>query len=229
MAIPFGIVYYDQNASVTSALSEVVTYDSSYRGSRTSSYIAKTYSYGKQFYMRTILHYAIAKNDSIALNYLIDQLGGMDEALKGVNAISGYISYSDSSIYKDYQNKEHRIQGTISCYDMGNYISYMYHEYVNNPKTYQRLINDLAVNEIDSPLQAAFPQDTKILHILGRNTEMNAYFECSIIDYKEPVALIIYVEASSPDSASTLLMIMSSNPLELSSTKLLPSFTSSKY
>ena len=37
------------------------------------------------------------------------------------------------------------------------------------------------------------------------NTEMNAYFECSIIDYKEPVALIIYVEASSPDSAGTAI------------------------
>lgn len=205
MAIPFGIAYYDQLSGGTGSLSEVVTYDSNYKGSRTSSYIAQTYSYGKQFYMRTILHYAIAKNDSIALNYLIDQLGGMDAAVEKINAISGYISYTDSSIYKDYKNREHRIQGTISCYDMGNYLSYMYREFINNPQVNQRLINDLSVNEIESPLQAAFPQDTKILHILGRNTDKNAYLECAVIDYKEPIALVIYVEAASPDSAGSAI------------------------
>jgi len=210
MAIPIAIAYYDKNAGVTGPLSEIVTYDSSYKGNRNSSYIAKTYSYGKQFYMRTILYYALAKNDSIALNYVITNLGGMEETIAQIKKISGYISYDDKVVYKDYSGKEYRTSGTISCYDMGQYLSYIYRTFTINPQVNQRLINDLAANEVDSPLVAAFPQDTRILHILGRNTERKAYMECAIIDYKEPFALIIYVEAYSSEDAGTAIATLGS-------------------
>ena len=121
MAIPFEIVYYNKIAGITGPLSETVTYDGSYKGSRNSSYIAKTYDYGKSFYMRTILNYAICKNDSIALNYVVDSLGGITEAVKSVNEISNYIAYDEAHIYKDYLGKEYRTTGTTSCYDMGIY------------------------------------------------------------------------------------------------------------
>lgn len=210
MAIPLEIVYYDKYAGKTGHLSEVVTFDGSYKGSRYSSYIAKNYNYGKSFYMRTILNYAICKNDSIALNYVVDKVGGMDEAIEAVNNISGYISYSQAYIYKDYLGKEYCAPGTTSCYDMGNYFYYLYHEFINTPQVNQRLINDLAANELESPLKAAFPADTRILHVLGRNTERGAYLECAIVDYKEPFALIIYVESSSPDSAGSAIATIGS-------------------
>ena len=210
MAIPVSIVYYDRNAGVTGPLSEIVTYDSSAKGTRNASYIGKTYSYGKQFYMRTILYYAIAKNDSIALNYMIDNLGGMEETLAGIKKISGYVSYDDKVIYKDYSGKEYRTSGTISCYDMGQYLSYIYRTFTINPQVNQRLVNDLAANEIESPLAAAFPSDTRILHVLGRNTERKAYMECAIVDYKEPFALIIYVEAYSSEDAGTAIATLGS-------------------
>ncbi|MCR4702305.1 MAG: serine hydrolase [Saccharofermentans sp.] len=206
MAIPFEIVYYDRISGVTGPLSEQVVYRAGDEGSdQSASYIAKTYKPGKGFYMRTILNYAIVKNDSIALNYIIEKLGGIDEAIESVNEISGYISYNDSVIYQDYRGKEFRAPGTISCYDMGNYISYMYRVFINNPKTNQRLINDLATSEIESPLSAAFPEDTRILHVLGRNTSRGAYMECAIVDYYEPVALVIYVEAASTETAGTAI------------------------
>ena len=88
---------------------------------------------------------------------------------------------------------------------MGQYLSYMYHTFTINPSVNQRLFNDMASNEIASPLGAAFPQGTKILHVLGRNTERRAYMECAIVDYKEPFALIIYVEAGSSDAAGTAI------------------------
>ena len=210
MAIPIELIYYEQNAGITGPLSEVVTYDGNYNGSRSSSYIAKTYSYGKQFYMRTILNYAVCKNDSIALNYVIDKIGGLDEAIKAVDEISNYISYNDSVIYTDYRGREYRAPGTISCYDMGNYISYMYRQYINDPQVSQRLFNDLADNEMESPLSAAFPPGTQILHVLGRNTERGAYLECAIVDYNEPIAIIIYVESSSPDAAGTAIATIGS-------------------
>ena len=88
---------------------------------------------------------------------------------------------------------------------MGNYISYLYHVYINDPQINQRLINDLADNEVESPLSAAFPSYAKILHVLGRNTDRNAYLECAIVDYKEPIALVIYVEAATPEAAGTAI------------------------
>ena len=210
MAIPAAIVFYDKNAGITGPLSEVVTYDGSSKGTRNSSYIAKTYSYGKQFYMRTILYYSIAKNDSVALNFLINKLGGMEEALAEIKKISGYISFDDKVIYKDYSGKEYRTTGTISCYDMGQYLSYIYRTFTINPQVNQRLLNDLAANEVASPLSAAFPEDTRILHVLGRNTDRKAYMECAIVDYKEPFALIIYVEAASSESAGTAIATLGS-------------------
>ena len=205
MAIPIEIVYYDQIAGITGPLSEVVTYDGNYSGSRSSSYIAQNYSFGKQFYMRSLLNLAITQNDSIALNYVVNNMGGLDAAIESVNEISGYISYNDSVIYQDYLGREYRAPGTISCYDMGNYLSYMYQEFINNSQINQRLINDMASNEMDSPLQDAFPADTRILHVLGRNTDRGAYLECAIVDYKEPIALVIYVEAATPDEAGTAI------------------------
>lgn len=205
MAIPLEIVFYDEAAGSNGPLSEIITYDGNYSGSRNSSYIASNYTYGKQFYMRTLLYHAIANNDSIALNYVITSLGGIDKAIESVNAISGYISYNDSVIYKDYMGREYRAPGTISCYDMGNFLYYMYQEFINNSQINQHLINDMASNEIPSPLADAFPADTGILHVLGRNTDRGAYLECAIVDYKEPIALVIYVEASSPDAAGTAI------------------------
>ena len=209
MAIPLEIVYYDSIYGKTGALSECIKYeavtDDKDRKLLSSSYIAKTYSPGKQFYMRTILNYALCKNDALALSYLITNLGGEKNAIESVNKISGYISYTDSVIYQDYRGKEFRAPGTISCYDMGNYISYMYREFINDPEINQRLINDMAASEIESPLSAAYPQDTKILHVLGRNTERGAYLECAIVDYYEPVAVVIYVEAASTEAAGTAI------------------------
>lgn len=206
MAIPFEIAYYDSIAGTTGPLSKVIDYkDNPPNSARNSSYIARTYFFGKQFYMRTLLNYAIIKNDSVALNFVIEEMGGLDEAVKKVNEISGYISYTDSVIYKDYRGMEFRAPGTISCYDMGNYLSYLYHVFINTPQVHQRLINDMAHSEIESPLAAAFPQGTRILHVLGRNTGRGAYMECAIVDYKEPIALIIYVEAAAPDAAGTAI------------------------
>lgn len=205
MAIPLEIVYYDQIAGITGPLSEEVVYTGDAGGSSSSSYIAKHYSYGKAFYMRTILNLAITKNDSVALSYVVDKLGGIDEAISKVDEISSYISYNDSVIYKDYRGREYRAPGTVSCYDMGNYMNYMYHEFISNPQTNQRLINDLAANEIDSPLKDAFPENTRILHVLGRNTDRGAYLECAIVDYKEPFVVVIYVEASSTSAAGTAI------------------------
>lgn len=205
MAIPLSIVYYNRNTANMGHLSETVVYDSHYHGNRNASFIAKNYYYGKTFYMRTLLNYSIAKNDSIALNYVVDKIGGLDDAIEDVNEISGYIHYNDNVIYKDYLGREYRATGRTSCYDMGNYFSYMYREFINDPQICQHLFNDMAASEVETPLSAAFPPEARILHVLGRNTDKGAYMECAIIDYEEPVALVIYVEAADPEAAGTAI------------------------
>ena len=155
--------------------------------------------------------FRLHKLSSLILYYfLINNLGGMDEALSEIKKISGYISFDDKVIYKDYSGKEFRTTGTISCYDMGQYLSYIYRTFTINPQVNQRLLNDLAANEVGSPLSAAFPEDTRILHVLGRNTDRKAYMECAIVDYKEPFALIIYVEAASSEAAGTAIATLGS-------------------
>ena len=57
MAIPFEIAYYDSIAGTTGPLSNVIVYDDNLNGARNSSYIARTYAFGKEFYMRTLLRY----------------------------------------------------------------------------------------------------------------------------------------------------------------------------
>lgn len=213
MAIPISIVYYDQIATTSGALSQTITYNSDTvlnpeynkftdrKNLKNYSYIYSTFSSGKEFYIRNILNYAVAKGDIVALNYLISNMGGLDPTIESIDEISGYISYNDSILYKDFRGVEHLAPGTTSCYDMGNYLSYMYRVFINNPQVNQRLIDDLAASEVASPLSAAFPENTSILHVYGFNNENHTYMECAIVDYKEPIALVIYVEAGSEEKA----------------------------
>jgi hypothetical protein len=88
---------------------------------------------------------------------------------------------------------------------MAEYLRYLYNGYINTPDVYQRIINDMYYSESVSPLKASFAQDTPILHIQGRNLDMGAYMECAIIDCEEPIAIVVYVEASSEEYANSVM------------------------
>ena len=202
--LPIGIVASERASSGRLSMSQTVTYSSS-GSSGVSSYIASTNAPGKQFYLRTIQRYALALNDALALGYLTDSMGGLESVIPDVDEISGYISYNDKKIYQDFRGLEFSSTGLSTCYDMANYLKYLYNGYTNDPDVYQGLINDISVSETSSPISEAFGTDTPILHMLGRNTEQGAYMDIALIDAEEPIALVIYCEASTPDKAGSAI------------------------
>ena len=204
-AIPIELVWYDQFSKGKQDLAGVSTYQRGSKGAFSASYIGHTYKYGKQFFHRNALNYAITKNDSIALNFIIDSMDGMEKIIPEINKISGYVSYDSVTLYQDYRNRRYKAPARSSCYDMAEYLRYLYNGYINTPDIYQRLINDMYYNETVSPFKGSFAQDTPILHIMGRNTDMGAYMDCAIIDCEEPIALVVYVEASSEEHATNIM------------------------
>jgi len=202
-AVPIEAVYYESIASL-SALETTVTYDGS--GKASTSKIASEYSAGKEFYMRTILNYAVKYNDSYALSVITDALGGIDTVSEKLSEISGILPYTEKRYYTDYSGAEYKGAHRTTAYDMTAFLKHIYIMYKNNPETFGLLINDLAVSEVTSPIKSAFAEDVTVLHGYGVNTELCSHIDCAIIDSYEPVALVIYVEcedASAADAAIT--------------------------
>lgn len=204
-AIPIELVWYDQYSKGKQELAGVSTYSKGSKGAYSASYIGHTYRYGKQFFHRNSLNLAITKNDSIALNFIIDSMGGMEKVTPEINQISGYVGYDSKILYQDYRSRRYKSAGRTSCYDMANYIQYLYNGYINSPDIYQRMINDMYYNEMVSPFKGAFAQDTPILHVQGKNTNMGAFMDCAIIDCEEPVGIIVYVETVYEENANTVM------------------------
>lgn len=207
-SLPAGIVLCDKVEENLANFSSVYTYD----GSKTSniSYISSTYSPGKQFYLRTLLRYSVTLNDDVALYMLVNALGGSEAVSGEINNISSYISYEDEILYTDYRGYEISGARRTTCYDMANYLEYLYEGYINDPDCYQRLINDMAVSETDSPIKNAFGDSADVYHVSGNNSELGAYMDCAIIDGDEPVILIVYAEAKNSSTADEALYTMAS-------------------
>ncbi|MBO4425969.1 MAG: serine hydrolase [Clostridiales bacterium] len=207
-SLPAGIVLCDKVDGNLANFSSVYTYD----GTKTSniSYITSTYSPGKQFYLRTLLRYAVTLNDDVALSMVINVLGGSEAVSDEINAISSYISYEDEVLYTDYRGYEIKGNRRTTCYDMANYLEYLYEGYINDPDCYQRLINDMATSEMESPIKNAFGDSADVYHVSGSNSELGAYMDCAIIDGDEPVILVVYAEAKNSGKADEALYTMSS-------------------
>ena len=184
----------------------------SYDGSKSNSYsyIASVYSAGKQFYLRSLMRYSVTMNDDIALSMLISALGGSEMISDEISSISSYISYEDSVLYTDYRGYEISGNRRTTCYDMANYLEYLYNGYINDPDCYQRLINDMATSEMPSPIKDAFGDTADIYHVCGSNSELGAYMDCAIIDGYEPVILVVYAEAKNADTANSAMFTTAS-------------------
>ena len=207
-ALPMAILYDEACYRGVSSLQRVLTYNGDIPEGG-SSYISSTYTAGKQFYMRTILNLAIANNDSVALQYLISSLGGLESACLRLTSISSYINFTNTVIYTDYTGAQQRGNYRTSAYDMANYLEYLYHGYLNSPDIYQTLINDLYYSQTPSPYSVVFDGDS-IFHISGRNEMTHSYMDAAIIDGDEPFIIVISVESGSYDRAQTAIADLSS-------------------
>lgn len=206
-ALPMSIIYDELCTTGTVSMKSEITYNGD-QSSGNSSYIAQTYTSGKQFYMRTIQNLAIARNDSIALQYLISVNGGSDTSWRKISTISSYINFNESVIYTDYTGVQKRGSFRTSTYDMANYLKYLYYGYLNKPSVYQTLMNDLYYSEIASPYSVVF-DGASVYHISGRNETTHSYIDAAIIDGDEPFIIVISVECSSYDQAQIAIADLS--------------------
>ncbi len=201
--IAYAIDYYDQCKAGTIYPYQDVTYTEDYPGN--SSYISQNYKYGKHFYLRTLAYYMVAYNDNVALNMIVDRLGDNDDLMERINAISCYVDYSKSVLYTDRSGNPKKGPGRSSCYDLANFMVYLYRGYMNDPDAYQPLVDDLSRSQIPSGFNTAFSGgDDLILHLAGRNDEFGEYTDIAIIDGKEPIVVCISVECDSYDRSVTI-------------------------
>lgn len=200
--LPIELAYYDLISINAAYPYDIATYNEDASGN--SSYISRTYSYGKQFYLRTLAYYAITMNDNVALNLLVNRVGGYDFLYNRIGNISCYVDYTQSVLYTN--NKGETLKGPYrsSCYDMVNYAKTLYTDYKNNPEIYQPLVNDLYVSSMPTGYAVGFGEDALILHVVGRSLEYNAYTDLAIIDDKEPIVICIYCECSSIERSQVI-------------------------
>lgn len=203
ITLPVSIAYYERIGKGWTVPTSIVTYQGE-EAPEGSSYIADTYEAGKQFYLRTCANLAVTMNDNLALQYMLDAMGGLENNWSTISSISSYINYTESVIYTDFEGELQRGPHRTSAYDLAAYAEYLYTAYINDPDLYQPLINDLAASEKPTGIQTAFGEDTLVLHMSGTDVEYSAFTDVAIIDAEEPVVLVIYCECSSADRAATI-------------------------
>lgn len=202
-ALPIEIEAYEQIRNGRISPTSTYTY-SGEEAPGNSSFIADNYLPGKNFYMRTLLNLAITQNDNIALAQIIEKCGGMEYIWNRVSRISDYINYTESVTYTDFTGMEQRGPSRSCAYDLANYAEYLYTSYINEPETYQSLINDMAQCQVPGGFNGPFANVNLFLHVTGRNQETSSYTEIAIVDAEEPFVLVVCCECSSPDRAATI-------------------------
>ncbi|MCQ2482265.1 MAG: serine hydrolase [Clostridia bacterium] len=203
--LPIEMLYYEGIAQGTYSSTEVRTYQGdAILGGR--SYIADNYEPGKQFYMQNLAALAIKNNDYLAIKYLLDYMGGISTISSSLSEMSGYIDYSETYTYEDYNGDTIKSSNTSSCYDMVQYMQIFYYNYLRSSSTYQQLLNDLANSNMSSGINNIFSKDTNnlTLNVTGTDDERHAYFAMTLVDGEEPFIVAIYSECASSDRAGVI-------------------------
>ncbi len=200
-ALPINIISSEKAEAGLINPNRLLTYTGHSRVS--GSYIYDTLPTNKQMYYYYVTHLSIAKSDRIALEYVLAELGGLDAIMPKINEISSFQPYDATVFYSDYSGTDLRGPGRSTCFDMARYAQYLYRSYQNNPSCYQNIINAMAYSDVGSPVRSAFGEETPILHIYGRNSDLHAYTELAIIDKYEPFIVCIYIEGENNSDVLT--------------------------
>ncbi len=207
-ALPAGITYCEGVASGLIIPTTNVTYMGE-GAPGNNSFITSTYQPGKIFYLGTCLTLSITHNDSLAYNYLLNNIGGTEAVWEHMYPVSGYINYTVSVTYEDYTGTILRGSGRTCVYDLASYMEYLYYGYINDCDTYLPLIGAMESSEVPCAFSSSFSEGTRILHVSGRNEESHSYTEVALIDGDEPVILVISCECASYDRANTIMAALS--------------------
>lgn len=205
ISMPVATYAYERIAAGTTSSGTLYTYEGN--GTDLSSYIAANYKAGKKFYLGTLINYAIVHNDSVALDEVIKQLGGLEQVAEKISE-GAILPYNQTCYYTDYKNQEYKGKYRTSTIDMSSYAKNIYFGFINDSKTYKPLICDLYASQIQSPIGNAFPETAQVFHSYGINQEQGAHIDVAIINYREPITLTIYVEGKNDQEANEAIKTM---------------------
>ena len=206
-ALPVNIVASELASSTGRSQQQIITYTGhSYVN---GSDISANYPANKQMYYGMITHLSIAYSDRVALEMLFHEIGGTESTIARINEISSFQPFDKEVFYTDFSGTDVKGAGRTTCYDMVNYLEYLYRGYMANPSCYQNILNSMAASEISSPLTSSFGENVPILHIFGRNESVHAYTELAIVDAGEPIAVCIYVEGENKTDVSVAFSTIS--------------------
>lgn len=200
MSLPVALCIADRLAAGTLSPDKSYTYEGE-APEGGSSVIYDTASAGTSYTVTDLLPLAISQNDSLALNYLLSPMGGMDGFAEEASAISGYIRFDDSVLYENYLGEAYQGTGRTSVYDMNTFAEYLYSGYINHPENYQTIINAMRDCTASNGAKNIFGTSGSVLAVTGRNEELHAYTLTAIVDCSEPFALTIYCECESYERA----------------------------
>lgn len=201
--LPMVTMFYDDVRAGVRSPETVVAFHPDYVQDGTYSSISEMPD-GKQFYLGNLADRALSDGDSIALQMLLNNMGGSESVLKRLSSMTSGIDYTASQHYTDYQGNLQTGAHRSSPYDLACYAEDLYWKYMSYPEDYQDIINALRVNDSTSGLSRSFPSDTTILHRPGSSTTYHAQSDVAIILSSEPVIVSITVETEDPTKAQEI-------------------------
>lgn len=201
--LPLSMLYYDDVRAGTQSPITVVPFHPSYVEEGTFSNLSDMPD-EKQFYMGQLVYLALRDGDGVAMNMLLDHMGGADNVISRLTGMTTCIDYATVQNYVDFQGIQQSGEHRSSAYDLASYAEVLYWKYMSYPQDYQELINALGESDPHSGVGKGFPSDTLILHRGGKNLDFNSAADVAIILSDEPVIIAVTVEASTPEETQEI-------------------------
>ncbi|MBR3058056.1 MAG: serine hydrolase [Clostridiales bacterium] len=201
--IPMVKMLCDEARSGRMTMDRLMTYTPGDDDSKVDSKVSALPS-GKKIYTYQLVDYALKYGDGVAMNMLIESMGGLDDVLSQLKKLSRGIDFTATHNYTDYTGKKQAGAYRSCAYDLANYIEDLYWDYLSYPEYYQVMIDSLYGCDSNWGVGKRFPSDTIIMHRTGSNTELHSEADVAIILSTEPVIISVTVEAETPEEAKLI-------------------------
>lgn len=201
--IPFTKMLCDDVKSGRATMDRIVSYTPADGDEKIISKVAAAPS-GKKYYIHQLLDYSLKYGDGVAMNMLIDAIGGTESALSRLKAQTRGIDFTSVQNYDDYTGKHQAGAYRSSAYDLATYAEALYWDYMSYPEYYQPMVDSMAGCDSNWGVGKLFPSSATILHRTGSNTEFHSECDVAIILAEEPVIVSVTVEAETPEAAKEI-------------------------
>lgn len=198
--LPMVTMFYDDVRAGSRSTGTVVAYHPDDVQGGTFSSISDMPD-GKQYYLGQLADQALSEGDSVALQMLLNSMGGTENVLKRLSSVTPAVDYATNQHYTDFQGNIQTGAHRSSPYDLASYAETLYWNYMSYPESYQDAINALGASDPSVGISRGFPADTTILHRPGTSTTFHSQSDVAIILSSEPVIVCVTVETEDPEKA----------------------------